>query len=105
MVDNYCSHKANAVKQWLDTHPRFEVLGLPTYCPRANPIERAFGDVHDPCTRNHKRKRLRDVVRDIERHLSEHGPWFSKLSQVYEEPEVIAAVESIVAEQQAKMAA
>jgi putative transposase len=105
VVDNYCIHKAKAVKQWLDTHPRFEVLWLPTYCPRANPIERAFGDVHDQCTRNHKRKRLRDVVRDIERHLSENGPWFYKLSQVYEEPEVIAAVESIVAEQQAKIAA
>jgi transposase len=105
VVDNYCMHKAKAVKQWLDTQPRFEVLWLPTYCPRANPIERAFGDVHDKCTRNHQRKRLRDVVRDVERHLQENGPWLYKLSQVYEEPEVIAAVERIAAEQQAKIAA
>jgi transposase len=105
VVDNYCIHKAKAVQQWLDTHPRFEVLWLPTYCPRANPIERAFGDVHDQCTRNHKRKRLRDVVRDVERHLQENGPWLYKLSQVYEEPEVLATVECIAAEQLAKIAA
>lgn len=24
-----------------------------------------FGDVHDKCTRNHKRKRLRDLVQDV----------------------------------------
>jgi hypothetical protein len=25
-------------------------LWLPTDCPKANPIERVFGDVHDKCT-------------------------------------------------------
>jgi transposase len=57
VVANYCIHKAKAVEQWLASHPRFELLWLPTYCPRANPIERVFGNVHDKCTRNHKRKR------------------------------------------------
>jgi transposase len=50
-VDNYCIHKAKAVEQWLAHHPRFTLLWLPTYCPRANPIERVFGDVHDKGTR------------------------------------------------------
>jgi hypothetical protein len=27
---------------------------LPTYCPKANPIEQAFGDGHDKRTRNHQ---------------------------------------------------
>ena len=56
-VDNYRMHKAKAVGQWLETPPRFALLWLPTYCPRANPIERALGDGHDKCTRHHKRKR------------------------------------------------
>ena len=60
VVDNYKIHKAKAVAQWLAAHPRVTLLFLPTYCPRANPIERAFGDVHDCCTRNHRRKRLPD---------------------------------------------
>jgi putative transposase len=105
VVDNYCIHKAKAVEQWLTRHPRFALLWLPTYCPRANPIERAFGDVHDKCTRHHKRKRLRDLVQDVERHVQENGPRQYKLSQLYDAPEVIAAVENIAAEKQPQMAA
>jgi len=82
VVDNDCMHKAKAVEQWLASHPRFVLLWLPTYCPRANPIERVFGDVHDKCTRNHKRKRLRDVVQDVERHVQANGPWRYNLSQI-----------------------
>jgi putative transposase len=105
VADNYCIHKATAVEQWLTSHPRFELLWLPTYCPRANPIERAFGDVHDKCTRNHKRKRLRDLVQDVEQHIQENGPWQYKLSRLYDTPEVTAAVERITAEKQPKLAA
>lgn len=105
VVDNYCIHKAKAVTQWLASHPRFELLWLPTYCPRANPIERAFGDVHDKCTRNHQRKRLRDLVQDVVRHVHENGPWKYKLSRLYGAPEVTAAVGRIAAEEQFKLAA
>ena len=80
-------------------------LFLPTYCPRANPIERAFGDVHDCCTRNHRRKRLPDLVADVEDHLHRNGPWPYKLSDLYDEPAVTAAVENIAAEEYAKVAA
>jgi putative transposase len=105
VVDNYCLHKAKAVEQWLENPPRFALLWLPTYCPRANPIERAFGDVHDKCTRNHTRKRLRDVIDDVEQHLRQNGPWLYKLSRVYETPEVTAAVERLAAESQEQIAA
>jgi transposase len=105
VVDHYGMHKAKAGEQCLARHPRFELLWLPTYCPRANPIERTFGDGHDKCTRNHKRKRLRDLVRDVERHVQANGSWPSKLSQLYEAPEVTAAVEHIAAEKLPKLAA
>jgi putative transposase len=105
VVDNYCIHKAKAVQQWVASHPRFALLWLPTYCPRANPIERVFGDVHDKCTRHHQRKRLRDLVKDVERHMEKNGPWQYRLSHLYDTPEVTAAVEHIAAEQQAQMAA
>jgi putative transposase len=105
VVDNYTIHHAKAVEQWLAAHPRFTLLWLPTYCPRANPIERAFGDVHDLCTRNHTRKRLRDLVADVEAHLQLNGPWPYKLSELYYEPDVTAAVENIAAEHHAKLAA
>jgi putative transposase len=105
VVDNYGIHKAQAVEQWLAAHPRFEVLFLPTYCPKANPIERAFGDVHDKCTRNHQRKRIEDLVWDVEQHFSTNGPWKYKLSQLYYTPQVTAAVERITKEQQLQEAA
>ena len=78
---------------------------MPTYCPRANPIERVCGDVHDKCTRNHKRKRLRNLITDVERHVQENGPWQYKLSQIYYEPGITAAVETMVAKAPAKVAA
>jgi hypothetical protein len=105
VVDNYCIHKAKAVEQWIESHPRFALLWLPTYCPQANPIERVFGDVHDQCTRNHKRKRLRNLVSDVERHLGQNGPWLYTLSHLYDAPEVTAAVERIAAADRAKVAA
>ena len=75
VADNAKIHHAGEVEKWLAAHPRFELLYLPTYCPKANPIERAFGDVHDKCTRNHTRKRMWRLVRDVEQHLQVNGPW------------------------------
>ena len=98
VVDNYKIHKAKAVEQWVAMHPRFELLFLPTYCPRANPIERVFGDVHDLCTRNHTRKRLRDLVADVVEHLHMNGPWMYKLSDIYHEPAVTEAVSKMALE-------
>jgi transposase len=57
VVDHDKIHKAKAVAPWLAAHPRVRRLCLPTYGPRAKPMERAFGEVHDGCTRNHRRTR------------------------------------------------
>ena len=100
VADNYRIHKAKAVVEWLAEHPRFTILWLPRYCPKANPIERAFGDVHDKCTRNHRRTRINDLVEDVEDHLRVNGPWPYQLSQIYYTPEVDAAVAEMVATQQ-----
>jgi len=95
VADNAKIHHAQKVQQWLAAHPRFELLYLPTYCPRANPIERAFGDVHDKCTRNHTRKRMGHLVQDVKQHLRSHGPWRYALSDIYYTPAVTAAVAAL----------
>jgi hypothetical protein len=105
VVDNDKSHKAKAVAPWLANHPRFTRLFLPTYCPQANPIERAFGDVHDCCTRHHQRKRLSDLVADVEDYIHLNGPWPYKLSELYDAPAVTVAVEHITAEEYENVAA
>lgn len=97
VADNAKIHQAKKVQQWLAAHPRFELLYLPTYCPRANPIERAFGDVHDKCTRNHTRKRIWQLVQDVKQHLHSNGPWQYALSELYYTPEVTAAVAALQA--------
>jgi hypothetical protein len=81
------------------------LLFLPTYCPRANPIERAFGDVHDCCPRHNRRKRLPELGADVVDQVHLNGPWQYKLADLYYEPAVTAAVENIAAEEQAKVAA
>jgi transposase len=101
VVDHYQIHKAQAVEHWLAAPPRFELLFLPTYCPKASPIERAFGEVHDKCTRNPKRKGLWMLVRDVEQHLSINGPWRYELSEIYSTPDVTAAVQALLATQAA----
>jgi transposase len=95
VVDNSKIHYAGEVAKWLAAHPRFELLYLPTYCPKANPIERAFGDVHDKCTRNHTRKRMWHLVHDVEQHLAVNGPWLYALSELYDTPEVTAAIAAL----------
>lgn len=95
VADNAKIHHAVEVEKWLAAHPRFELLYLPTYCPRANPIERAFGDVHDKCTRNHTRKRMWHLVHDVKQHLHSNGPWPYALSDLYYTPEVTAAVQAL----------
>jgi hypothetical protein len=91
-ADNGKIHKAAVVQRWLRQHPRFVLLFLPTDCPRAHPIERCFGDRHDKVTRHHRRKRRRDLVADVERHLKQNGPWHDQPSEIYQAAEVTQAL-------------
>jgi hypothetical protein len=104
-VDHDKIHKAKAVEPWLATPPRVRRLFLPPYCPRANPMERAFGDGHDLCTRNQQRKHLPALVADVAEHRRVNGPWHYKLSDLYYASAVTVAVEKIAAEEQGKVAA
>ena len=103
--DHDTIHQAKAVEPWLAAHPRVSLLFLPTSCPRANPLARAYGDGHDGGTRNHQRKRLPDLVADVNDHLRLNGPWKYKLSDLDDEPAVTAAMEKIAAEEVVKVAA
>jgi transposase len=104
VVDNFRIHKAKAVAEWLATHRRIKLLFLPTYCPKANPIERVFWEVHDKCTRNHRRKQIGQLVGDVEQHLKVNGPWPYKLSAIYYTAEVTAAVKELEKQQLFKAA-
>jgi hypothetical protein len=93
--DNAKMHQAQKVQKWLAAPPRFELLSLPPSCPRANPMERAFGDVHDKCTRTHTRKPMGQLVQDVPQPLQGTGPGQYALSELSSTPEVAAAVAAL----------
>ncbi len=91
VADNYSIHTAGDVCRWLARHPRFVLLWLPRYCPRANPIERVFGDLHDQITRNHRHRTLSPLLAEVQRYLrrrAHHG----RLPSIYREPAVKSAL-------------
>jgi hypothetical protein len=47
VVDDFGIYKAKAMAEWLAQHRHIELLFVPTYCPKANPIGRIFWEVHD----------------------------------------------------------
>jgi hypothetical protein len=57
-----------------------------------NLLSASFDDVHDKYTRNHKRKRIRGLVADVERYLREHAVWQYTLSEIYYEEVVDEAL-------------
>ncbi|MBI2955009.1 MAG: IS630 family transposase [Chloroflexi bacterium] len=42
IVDNYSSHTAGVVAEWLQTHSRLHLLYLPKYCSHLNPVEQIW---------------------------------------------------------------
>lgn len=91
VADNYSIHTAGDVCRWLACHPRLVLLRLPCYCPKANPIERIFGDLHDQITRNHRHRTLPSLLAEVQRYLQQHAP-HGRLPSIYHEPAVKSAL-------------
>jgi transposase len=91
VADNYSIHTAEDVRRWLARHPHFVLLWLPCYCPKANPIERIFGDLHDQITRNHRHRTLLPLLAEVQRYLRQRAP-HERLPSIYSEPAVKSAL-------------
>jgi transposase len=94
VADNYSIHTAGDVRRWLAGHPRLVLLWLPRYCPKANPIERIFGALHDQITRNHRHRTLPPLLAEVQRYLrrrAHHG----QLPSLYREPTVKSALRQL----------
>ena len=98
VVEHGTGHTATAVEQWRASHLRVPWRFLPPSGPRANPIERAGGDVHDTCPRHHTRTRLEELGGDVEQHGQNNGPWCSHLSPLSYAPAVTTAMQALAAE-------
>jgi transposase len=65
VLDNYGTHKAPAVKNWLLAHPRFHLHFVPTYSSWLNIVERWFAEI----TRRMIRRGTFRTVPELERKL------------------------------------
>ena len=69
ILDNYCTHKHDNVKQWLAKHPRFHLHFTPTSSSWLNLIERWFGKLTDKAIRRGVFHSVPDLIDAIEAYL------------------------------------
>lgn len=90
IVDNYSTHKTEAVKRWLKTHKRFHLHFIPTSASWLNMVERFFAEI--------TRKRIRRgvftsvaelesaIMTYLEKHNADPKPfiWTKSAAQIFE---------------------
>jgi transposase len=70
ILDNYCTHKAESVQQWLAKHPRFHLHFTPTSSSWLNLVERFFGELTQDVLRDGSFSSVRELVGDIESYMA-----------------------------------
>lgn len=73
IIDNYCTHKHQKVKDWLARRPRFHVHFTPTGSSWMNMVERFFGELTEDVIREGSFTSVRELVKDIEAYLAERN--------------------------------
>ena len=73
IIDNYCTHKHDKVKHWLDRHPRFHAHFTPTGSSWLNLVERFFGELTQDVVREGSFTSVRELVKDIEAYLAQRN--------------------------------
>ena len=73
IADNYCTHKHEKVKVWLERHPRFHMHFTPTSGSWMNLIERFFADLTCDVVRAGSFRSVRQLVKQIELYLAERN--------------------------------
>jgi len=65
IVDNYITHKSDAVQRWLASHPRFHLHFIPTSSSWLNLVERWFSEITTKLLRRSVHRSLYALERDI----------------------------------------
>ena len=73
IIDNYCTHKHQKVKKWLERRPRFHTHFTPTSSSWLNLVERFFGELTQDVIREGSFTSVRELVMDIEAYLAERN--------------------------------
>ena len=73
IVDNYCTHKEQSVKDWLAKHPRFHLHFTPTSSSWLNLVERFFRDITQDAIREGSFSSVKELADSIITYLAERN--------------------------------
>jgi transposase len=74
IVDNFSSHTAHVVAEWLTEHPRLQLFYLPKYCSHLNPVERIWLRLKDKIAANRLYGSMKVLLGTVERFFAEMTP-------------------------------
>ena len=90
IVDNYATHKTEAVKRWLKRHKRFRLHFTPTSASWLNMVERFFAEITRKRIRRGTFKSVADLKSAIMEYLENHNAdpkpfiWTKSAGQILE---------------------
>ena len=75
ILDNYSIHSTQQVDLALQTEAgqRLRLHFLPPYCPDENRIERTWENLHANVTRNHRCRKMSDLMQNVRRYIQRHN--------------------------------
>jgi transposase len=74
IVDNYSSHTAHLVQDWLVEHPRLHLYFLPKYCSHLNPVEPIWLRLKDQIAANRLYGSIQLLMQAVEQFFKEMTP-------------------------------
>jgi transposase len=74
IVDNYSSHTAGAVRDWLLAHPRLQLHFLPTHCSHRNPVERIWLQLKGDLAANRVYGSIKRLLASVDRFFAALTP-------------------------------
>ena len=73
VVDNYSTHKHQAVKRWLAEHPRYQVHYTPTYASWLNQVEIWFNVITQKAIRRGTFKSVKELTAKIDHFVKQYN--------------------------------
>jgi transposase len=73
ILDNYATHKTEAVEDWLAKRPRWRLHFTPTHSSWLNQVERFFARITNERIRRGVFQRVADLQRAIKEYIASHN--------------------------------
>lgn len=73
VLDNYATHKTDAVESWLRKHPRWHMHFIPTHSSWLNQVERFFAKITNERIRRGVFRSVGELQKSIEAYIANHN--------------------------------